>query len=369
MIIGVPKEIKPQESRVSVTPAGVHQLVQAGHTVYVEKNAGAGSALTDKDYKQAGARILTTAKQVFDKAEMIVKVKEPQPSEVKMLRSQQILFTYLHLAPEPELTRALMKKNVAAIGYETVELSNGQLPLLTPMSEVAGRMSVYEGAKHLTSAQGGKGILLSGVPGVRPGVVTIVGGGVAGTNAAKVALGLDATVNIVDISLPRLRYLDDILHGVNTIHYTPMALEALLPKTDLLIGTVLVRGARAPKLVTRKMLKLMEPGSVIVDVAIDQGGCIATSKPTTHEKPTYVVDGVIHYCVANMPGAVAHTSTFALTNATMPYVLTLANLGFEKAVNEDSALANGVNIVNGCLTEKHVSQSLKLPYTPLEKAL
>ncbi|MBZ0258029.1 alanine dehydrogenase, partial [bacterium] len=296
-------------------------------------------------------------------------VKEPQPQEVRMLKEGQILFTYLHLAPEPELTRELMKRKVIAIGYETVQLENGQLPLLTPMSEVAGRMSVYEGAKHLTSVHGGKGVLLSGVPGVRPGVVTILGGGVAGTNAAKVALGLDATVNILDVSLPRLRYLDDILHGVNTIYNTPMALEALLPKTDLLIGTVLVRGARAPKLVTRKMLKLMEKGSVIVDVAIDQGGCIATSKPTTHEKPTYMVDGVVHYCVANMPGAVAHTSTHALTNATMPYVLKLANLGYLKAIQTDNALANGVNVINGYLTELHVSQSLKVPFTPLEKAL
>lgn len=369
MIIGVPKEIKDQEFRVAVTPAGTDQLVKAGHQVLVQKNAGKGSSMSDQEYRDAGATIVNSAKQVFERAEMVVKVKEPQPSEIKMLRSGQILFTYLHLAPEPELTRALMKQNVAAIGYETVQLEDGSLPLLTPMSEVAGRMSVYEGAKYLESTRGGKGLLISGVPGVRNATVTIIGGGVAGMNAATVALGLGAHVNVLDISLPRLRYLEEVLHGINTVYYTPMALEALLRQTDLLVGTVLVRGARAPKIVSRKMLRTMEKGSVVVDVSIDQGGCIATSKPTTHTDPTFIVDGIVHYCVANMPGAVAHTSTVALTNATLPYVLKLANQGFYDAIQNDASLANGVNTHKGKLTDAAVAEALKLPFTPLADTL
>ncbi len=369
MIIGVPKEIKDHEYRVAVTPAGVHQLVEQGHEVLVQSGAGKGSSLSDEDYRKEGANLVKSPEKIFKSADMIVKVKEPQPSEYEMLRPGLILFTYLHLAAETELTRELMKRGVTAIGYETVQLEDGKLPLLTPMSEVAGRMAVHEGAKYLESARGGKGVLLSGVPGVRPGVVTILGGGTAGMNAAKVASGLGARVNILDISLPRLRYLDDILHNVNTLMYTPLALRELLPRTDVLIGTVLVRGARAPKLVSRSMLKLMEKGSVIVDVSIDQGGCIETSKPTTHTDPIYIVDGIIHYCVANMPGAVAHTSTFALTNATFPYVLKLANHGYEETIKKDPALAKGVNVTEGKLTDSAVAEALKLKYTPLEETI
>ncbi len=366
MIIGVPKEIKDHEYRVSITPAGVHQLVDAGHTVLVQKGAGKGSALSDKDYQDAGAEMTTTAEKVFSKADMLVKVKEPQPSEYEFLKPGLILFTYLHLAAEPKLTRELMKRGVTAIGYETVQQPDGKLPLLTPMSEVAGRMAVYEAAKYLESARGGKGVLLSGVPGVRPGNVTIVGGGTAGLNAAKVALGIGAQVTIMDISLPRLRYLDDILPHVTTLIFTPLALGDLLPLTDVLIGTVLIRGARAPKVVTRTMLRRMEAGSIIVDISIDQGGCVETSRPTTHSDPTFLVDGIVHYCVANMPGAVAHTSTFALTNATFPYVAKLANQGFWQAVKEDSALAAGVNVCKGKLTDQAVAEALELEFTSFD---
>ncbi|MBI1388837.1 MAG: alanine dehydrogenase [bacterium] len=369
MKIGVPKESKVHEYRVSITPAGVHQLTAASHEVIVEKGAGLGSGFSDDDYRRTGARIVSSPEPVFAKADTIVKVKEPQPDEWKQLRADQVLFTYLHLAPEPHLTRELMERGVAAIGYETVQLGDGSLPLLTPMSEVAGRMAVYAGVNHLCTMNGGKGVLLSGVPGVRPGIVTILGGGVAGANAARVAHGMGARVNILDVSLSRLRYLEDVIPGVNTVYYTPYALLDLLPGTDLLIGTVLIRGARTPKLVTRAMLKHMAKGSVIVDVSIDQGGCVATSKPTTHDKPTFVVDGIVHYCVANMPGAVAHTSTIALTNATFPYVMKLANQGFRDAVQQDAALAKGVNTVNGKLTSQAVAQALKLRYTPLEEAM
>ncbi len=369
MIIGVPKEIKDHEYRVAVTPAGVQQLVEAGHDVLVQLGAGKGSSLSDEDYRHAGATMMKSPEKIYEKAEMVVKVKEPQPSEYDFLRPNLILFTYLHLAAEPKLTRELMKRNVISIGYETVQLEDGKLPLLTPMSEVAGRMAVHEGAKYLESARGGKGVLLTGVPGVRPGVVTILGGGIAGMNAAKVASGLGARVQILDISLPRLRYLDDILHNVTTLVYTPLALSRLLPQTDLLIGTVLVRGARAPKLIKRSMLKSMEKGSVIVDVSVDQGGCVETSRPTTHSDPTFIVDGIVHYCVANMPGAVAHTSTFALTNATFPYFMKLANSGVKKAVEDDQSLAKGIHTINGKLTEKAVAEALGVEYVALDKAM
>lgn len=367
MIVGVPKEIKDHEYRVSITPAGVQQLVNDGHRVLVQTGAGVGSSFSDDDYRGAGAEMVKSAKKIFHDAEMIVKVKEPQPSEYASLRPGLILFTYLHLAPEPELTAELLRRQVTAIGYETVQLEDGSLPLLTPMSEVAGRMAVYEGAKYLESARGGKGILLSGVPGVRPGSVVIIGGGVAGLNAAKVACGLGARVTILDISLQRLRFLDDILHNVTTLVYSPLALEEILPSTDVLIGAVLVPGAKAPKLVTRAMLKRMQKGSVIVDVCIDQGGCMETSRPTTHSNPTYMVDEIVHYCVTNMPGAVAHTSTFALTNATLPYVRKLAQLGFSKAIAENRALARGVNTYGGKLTDRAVAGALKREYTSIER--
>ncbi|MEW6237702.1 MAG: alanine dehydrogenase [Candidatus Omnitrophota bacterium] len=368
MIIGVPKEIKDHEYRVSITPAGAQQLAKVGHTVLVQEGAGKGSALSDEDYRQAGATLTASAGKIFAEADAVVKVKEPQPSEFDLLKPGLTLFTYLHLAAEPVLTRELMRRGVAAIGYETVQLNDGSLPLLTPMSEVAGRMAIYEAAKYLESARGGKGVLLSGVPGVRPGRVTILGGGTAGLNAAKVAAGMGALVTILDLSLPRLRFLDDVLHNVTTLIYTPLALSELLPHTDALIGTVLVRGARAPKLVTREMVGRMEKGSVVVDVSIDQGGCVETSRPTTHSDPTFIVDGVVHYCVTNMPGAVAHTSTVALTNATFPYVMKLANRGFA-AVKDDAALGKGVNVCHGRLTNEAVAQALDLPFTPLEEAL
>jgi alanine dehydrogenase len=366
MIIGVPKEIKDHEYRVALTPAGVQQLVMGKHQVLVQTGAGKGSSMSDDDYRNAGAKMIKSPERIFAEADIIVKVKEPQPEEYSYLRDGLILFTYLHLAPEPVLTQELMKRNVIAIGYETVQLENGTLPLLIPMSEVAGRMSIYEGAKYLESARGGKGVLLSGVPGARPGDITIVGGGVAGLNAAKVAKGMGARVNIMDISLPRLRYLDDVLHDVTTLIYTPLALEKLLPETDVFIGAVLTRGARASKVLTRKMLKKMEKGSVVVDISVDQGGCTETSRPTTHSDPIYIVDGIVHYCVSNMPGAVAHTSTFALTNATFPYIKELADRGFENAIKTNPALAKGVNVYNGKITDRAVAESLKLPYHPLE---
>lgn len=369
MIVGVPKEIKDHEYRVSVTPEGVHQLVADGHTVLVQTGAGEGSSLCDEEYRKAGAVLEESVEGIFTRSEMIVKVKEPQPSEYRYLRPGLILFTYLHLAAEQTVAEELLKNKVAAIGYETVQLEDGSLPLLTPMSEVAGRMAVYEGAKYLESARGGKGVLLSGVPGVRPGVVTILGGGTAGFNAAKVAVGLGARVNIMDISLPRLRFLEDILRHVTTLIYTPLALEKLLPDTDVLIGAVLVRGGRAPVLVTRPMLKQLGKGSVIVDISIDQGGCCETSRPTTHSNPTYVVDGIVHYCVSNMPGAVAHTSTFALTNATFPYVRKLAALGLLEAVRQDPALAKGVNTIDGFLTDPAVAGVMDIPYAPLDAIL
>ncbi len=366
MIIGVPKEIKDHEFRVGLTPAGARQLVETGHRVLVQSGAGQGSTLSDEDYRKAGAVLTPSAREIYGEADLIVKVKEPQPEEYPCLRPGLILFTYLHLAAEPEVTRELLDRKVTAIAYETVQAADGSLPLLTPMSEVAGRMAVYAGCYYLESPRGGKGVLLSGVPGVRPGRVTILGGGTAGLHAAKLALGLGARVCVLDISLARLRFLDDILHNATTLIYTPTALEEQLPGTDLLIGAVLVPGARTPKLVTRALLGLMEKGSVIVDVAIDQGGCVETSRPTTHSDPTYTVGGIIHYCVTNMPGAVAHTSTFGLTNATFPYVQKLAELGLAEAVRRDPSLALGINTHQGKLTEPAVAEALNLPCSLLE---
>jgi alanine dehydrogenase len=370
MLIGVPKEIKVHEYRVGLVPAGVRELVHHGHKVLVETNAGAGIGFDDKAYKAAGAKIAKNAAEVFDKAEMVVKVKEPQPKECKMLSKGQVLFTYLHLAPDPEQTQGLIKSGATAIAYETVTDDRGALPLLAPMSEVAGRMSAHVGAFYLQKEPGGSGVLLGGVPGVNPARVTIIGGGVSGTHAAKMAIGLGADVTIIDRSIARLRQLDDIFGGrVKTVYSTVDAIERNVVRSDLVIGAVLVPGAAAPKLVTHKMIKQMRPGSVLVDIAIDQGGCFETSKPTTHADPVYLVDGIVHYCVANMPGAVARTSTVALNNATLPFTLALADKGYRRALADDKHLMNGLNVHEGHVTYKAVSTALKLKYTPAQQAL
>ncbi len=370
MIIGVPKEIKDNEYRVAMTPGGVHMLATHGHRVLVQAGAGEGSGFPDEEYAQAGAEILPTAADVWHGAEMIMKVKEPRPEEYGFLREGLLLFTYLHLAAEEQLTRELMKAKVAAVAYETVELDDGRLPLLTPMSEVAGRMAVQVGAHYLEKAHGGRGKLLGGVPGVRPADVVIIGGGTVGTNAAKMALGLGAHVTIIDKNIDRLRYLSDVLRGnLTTLASNPLNIAHSVKVADFVIGAVLIHGARAPRLVTREMVASMKPGSVIVDVAIDQGGCVETSHPTTHSNPTYLVDGVVHYGVTNMPGAVPRTSTYALSNATLPYALALADLGFEEAVRRDPALARGVNTYRGHITYPAVAETFGLQYTPLEELL
>lgn len=357
MKIGVPKEIKNNESRVSLTPAGVKTMILNGHTVFVETHAGENSGFSDDEYVGAGAQILQTAKEVFDIAEMIMKVKEPIEVEYDLIRPNQLLFTYFHFASNEVLTRAMIKTNAVCLAYETVEINN-TLPLLIPMSEVAGRMSVQEGAKYLEKPKGGKGILLGGVPGVKPANVLVLGGGIVGTQAAFMAAGLGAHVTIADISLSRLRYLSEIMPAnVDTLMSTAYNIEKMLPLVDLVIGAVLIPGAKAPHLITKEMLKLMQPGSVLVDVAIDQGGCFETSKPTTHAQPVYTVDGILHYCVANIPGAVPFTSTLALTNATLPYALKLANLGWEKACEESEDLRKGLNIVNGKVVCKAVADT------------
>jgi alanine dehydrogenase len=362
MLIGVPKEIKNNEFRIGLTPAGVRELTLKDHSVIVEDNGGAAIGFTNEQYQQAGAEIVASAEEIFDRADMIIKVKEPQPTECKMLRQGQLLFTYLHLAPDPTQTQLLVESGVTAIAYETVTDAAGGLPLLSPMSEVAGRLSVQEGAHSLEKKQGGAGILLGGVPGVSPARVCIIGGGVVGINAAKIAMGMGAKVTILDRSLPRLKQLDD-LYGdkLETIYSNTENIEEQIQQADLVIGAVLIPGAAAPKLLTRNMLKLMKPGSVVVDVAIDQGGCFETSNATTHEDPTYVVEGVIHYCVANMPGAVARTSTLALTNATLPYVLAIADQGLS-ALQQDSHLLNGLNVHDGMITCKAVSDALNYNY-------
>jgi alanine dehydrogenase len=370
MIIGVPKEIKNNENRVAITPAGVMSFVQAGHTVLVEKDAGIGSGFTNEDYASAGAQIIEQAQDVWAKADMVMKVKEPLPSEYGYFRPGLILFTYLHLAAEPELTRALKEKGVIAIAYETVQIGR-TLPLLTPMSEVAGRMAAQIGAQFLEKPYGGKGILLGGVPGVSRGKVTIIGGGVVGTNAAKVAVGLGADVTIIDLSADRLRELDDIFgHQITTLMSNPMNIAQAVAEADLVIGAVLIPGAKAPKLVTEDMVKAMKPGSVIVDVAIDQGGIVETSDHvTTHDNPTYVKHGVVHYAVANMPGAVPRTSTLALTNVTLPYALQIANKGVYQAIADNHALKLGVNVANGEITYEAVARDLGYNYVPVEEAL
>lgn len=374
MIIGVPKEIKNHEYRVGLTPAAVLEYVNHGHTVIVETQAGAGIGFGDEDYVQAGAHIEQSATMVFDKADMIVKVKEPQPNECKMLREGQILYTYLHLAPDPVQTQLLVESNATCIAYETVTDKQGGLPLLAPMSEVAGRMAVQAGAHYLEKAQGGNGTLLGGVPGVTPGRVLIVGGGVVGINSAKMAIGLGAEVTIIDRSLPRLRQLDDIFQTrVKTVYSTADAIAEYSSTADLVIGAVLIPGAAAPKLLTHEHITNMKKGAVVVDVAIDQGGCFATSKATTHQEPVYIVDDVVHYCVANMPGGVARTSTIALNNATLPFGLAIANKGAKQAMLEDLHLLNGLNVHRGMVTYEAVvdalGEELRLTYTPALDAL
>lgn len=363
MRIGVPKEIKNNEFRVGMVPASVRELVKFGHEVFVETNAGLGSGFEDSEYERSGAKILGTAKEVFDSTDMIVKVKEPQLSECAMLHENQILFTFLHLAPDPEQTEGLIKSKAVAIAYETVTDNFGRLPLLQPMSEVAGRMSVQVGAYNLQREAGGAGILLGGVPGVAPGRVTIIGGGVVGTNAARMAVGLESEVVILDRSLHRLHQLDEQFGSrIKTIAPSTHTLEEYVASADLVIGAVLVPGAEAPKLVTHDMVRKMRPGSVLVDVAIDQGGCFETSRPTTHTDPTYVLDGVVHYCVTNMPGAVPRTSAFALNNATLPYIMALANKGYKQALLDDPHLMNGLNVCNGVVTYKAVADALGFDY-------
>ncbi|AGE24027.1 alanine dehydrogenase [Geobacillus sp. GHH01] len=370
MIIGVPKEIKNNENRVAITPAGVLSFVQAGHTVLIEKEAGVGSGFSDSDYARAGAQIIERAEDVWAQADMVMKVKEPLPSEYGYFRPGLILFTYLHLAADPELTRALKESGVIAIAYETVQVGR-TLPLLTPMSEVAGRMAAQIGAQFLEKPYGGKGILLGGVPGVARGKVVIIGGGVVGTNAAKVAVGLGADVTIIDLNADRLRELDDIFgNQITTLMSNPMNIAEAVAEADLVIGAVLIPGARAPKLVTEDMVKAMKPGSVIVDVAIDQGGIVETSDHvTTHDDPTYVKHGVVHYAVANMPGAVPRTSTIALTNVTMPYALQIANKGVIQAITDNPALELGVNVANGEITYEAVARDLGYRYVPAREAL
>lgn len=368
MIVGVPKEIKTNENRIALTPVGVEALTQAGHKVLVEKSAGAGSGFEDALYKKNGATMIGSAEEVYTQAEMIVKVKEPLPVEYGLIRSGQIIFTYFHFASSRELTEAMIKSNCITIAYETVQQDNGDLPLLIPMSEVAGRMATQEGAKFLEESTGGRGILLGGVPGVEPAHVVVIGGGVVGTNAAKMAAGLGAKVTLMDVSLNRLRYLDDIMpKNVITMMSNPHNIRECLKTADLLVGAVLIPGAKAPHLVTRSMLKLMKKRSVIVDVAVDQGGCVETCHPTTHEDPTYVVDDVLHYCVANMPGAVPFTSTLALTNATLPYIVQIAKKGWVKAAKENMEILLGLNIVNGKVVYKGVADAFDLPYVPVEK--
>ncbi len=370
MLIGVPKEIKSQEYRIGITPAGVREAVHNGHQIMVETEGGVGIGVSNEDYSAAGATIIDSAEEIFAKAEMIVKVKEPQPEECRMLREGQVLFTYLHLAPDPEQTRLLLESGVTAIAYETVTDARRGLPLLTPMSEVAGRMSVQAGAHGLEKIHGGLGVLLGGVPGFPPAKVVIIGGGVVGINAARIAIGMGADVTIIDRSLMRLRELDMIFGDqMTTLFSTADSIDGAIRDADLVIGAVLIPGAAAPKLVTKAMLKDMKDGSVIVDVAIDQGGCFETSRPTTHKDPTYEIDGVVHYCVANMPGGVPRTSTFALTNATLPYMLELANKGHREALLADEHLLNGLNVHKGMVTYEAVARDLNYTYYPAREVL
>ncbi|MDR1810972.1 MAG: alanine dehydrogenase [Prevotella sp.] len=365
MKIGIPKEIKTNEERVSVTPGGVYELVKQGHEVYVQAGAGVGSGFSDTDYFRSGATILPAIEEVYGKADIIAKVKEPIESEYKLVREGQTLFTYFHFASSQPLTEAMLKSKAVCIAYETVTLPDNSLPLLIPMSEVAGRMSIQEGAKYLEKPQSGKGILLGGVPGVRPAQVLVIGGGVVGTQAARIAAGMGAIVTILDKNLARLRYLSDIMPAnVITQYSSEYVIGQLIKRSDLIIGAVLSPGAKAPVVITRDMLRNMKPGTVMVDVSIDQGGCFETSRPTTHKDPVYLIDGVVHYCVANIPGAVPMTSTLALTNATLPYLLNLANMGWEKACSHYGDLRKGLNIVDGKIVHKGVADAFGMEYTP-----
>lgn len=358
MIIGVPKEIKTNENRVALTPGGAFELIKQGHDVYVQKTAGEGSGFADAEYKAAGAKILPTIEAVYKKAEMIMKVKEPIKSEYKLAKEGQLLFTYFHFASGKALTAAMIKSKATCLAYETVELANRSLPLLVPMSEVAGRMAIQEGAKYLEKPQKGRGILLGGVPGVPPAKVLVLGGGIVGTEAAKMAAGLGAQVTILDINLERLRYLSDVMPAnVMTMFSSEFNVREMIKTHDLIVGAVLIPGAKAPKLITKDMLKTMRPGTVLVDVAVDQGGCFETTKPTTHTKPTYIIDDVIHYTVANMPGAVPYTSTLALTNATLPYAIQLANLGWKEACRRSEPLKKGLNVIDGKVVYKGVADA------------
>ena len=370
MIVGVPKEIKDNEYRVALPPGGVKALTLRGHQVIMQAEAGLGSGFSDDEYKSCGAKIIKKVDDVWGGADMVMKVKEPRPEEFKFFREDLLLFTYLHLAAEPDLTQELLKRKVPSVAYETVELDDGSLPLLTPMSEVAGRMSIQVGAHYLERANGGIGKLMGGVPGVRPAHVVIIGGGVVGTNAAKMALGMGAQVTIIDVNIDRLRYLSDVLHGnLFTLASSPLNISEATKVADLLVGGVLIPGARAPRLVTRDMVSSMKPGSVIVDVAIDQGGCVETIKATSHSDPIYLIDDVVHYGVTNMPGAVPRTSTYALSNVTLPYALRLADIGLEAVAKEDKALAAGVNTYKGEITYEAVAEAFDLTYKPLDSLL
>jgi len=370
MIIGVPKEIKSDENRVALTPAGALELTKRGHKVYVQSTAGEASGFTDDMYTDSGAQLLGTIEEVYEKAEMIVKVKEPIESEYNLIRENQLVFTYFHFASYEPLTRAMIKNGSVCLAYETVELTDRSLPLLVPMSEVAGRMAIQEGAKYLEKPHMGRGVLLGGVPGVPPAKVLVIGGGIVGTQAAKMAAGLGAQVVILDIDLSRLRYLADVMEpNVITMFSNEYNIRDLIKTSDLIIGAVLIPGAKAPKLITRDMLKDMQPGTVMVDVAVDQGGCFETTRPTTHKDPVYIIDDVVHYTVANMPGAVPYTSTIALTNATLPYTIKLANQGWVKACKEDRSLRLGLNIVHGKVVYRGVAEAFDLAYHPVEEVL
>jgi alanine dehydrogenase len=370
MLVGILKEIKAEENRVCMTPAGVEVMMANGHSVLVEKNAGSGSGFEDAAYLKAGAEMVESAREIFERSDMVMHVKEPLPSEYDLIRQDQIVFTYLHLAAAEELTHALIKSKAVCIAYETIQKADRSLPLLTPMSEVAGRMAIQQGAKYLEMAQGGHGVLLGGVPGVDPGNVVVIGGGIVGINAAKMACGLGAKVYILDMNLDRLRYLSDVMPAnCFGLFSSPATLRELIRTADVVVGAVLIPGAKAPKLITREMLKAMKPGSVLVDVAIDQGGCFETSKATTHSDPIYTVDGVVHYCVANMPGAVPRTSTLALTNATLPYAVEIANKGWVKSMQENPEIKYGANVINGKVTYKAVAEAFGLEHTPIETLL
>ena len=370
MVIGVPKEIKNNENRVALTPAGVAEFRKHSHTVYVQVNAGEGSGLDDAEYIKAGAVMLPTIEEIYGIAEMIIKVKEPITSEYGLIKEDQLLFTYFHFASSEELTHAMIDRKAVCLAYETVEKTDRSLPLLVPMSEVAGRMAIQEGAKYLEKTFKGRGILLGGVPGVKPARVLVLGGGIVGTQAAKMAAGLGARVTIMDVSLPRLRYLSDIMPpNVQTMMSNEYNIREEIQSSDLIIGAVLIPGAKAPHLITREMLKLMRPGTVLVDVAVDQGGCIETCTPTTHEDPTFIIDDVVHYCVANMPGAVPYTSTIALTNATLPYALQLANKGWQRACRDNAELRVGLNVVNGSVVYRGVAEAWGLELTDVSEVL